>query len=96
LSNTNAAKLFQNAIQGSAVPSSYNSPTMNIGILGTGTVGETIATALIKQGHHVLMGSRRAGSEKQEPGQKRPAKKIRDLAITSPSWASSEGCLSPY
>lgn len=31
---------------------------MNIGVLGTGTVGEAIATALTKKGHNVRMGSR--------------------------------------
>jgi predicted dinucleotide-binding enzyme len=37
---------------------------MNIGILGTGTVGETLATALIKKQHNVYMGSRNANSDK--------------------------------
>ena len=37
---------------------------MNIGVLGTGVVGETIATALTEKGHNVRMGSRRAGNEK--------------------------------
>lgn len=37
---------------------------MQIGILGTGTVGETIATALIHKGHEVMMGSRTATNEK--------------------------------
>src|SRR4051812_16932463 len=37
---------------------------MNIGVLGTGTVGETIATALIEKGHNVRMGSRTADNEK--------------------------------
>jgi 8-hydroxy-5-deazaflavin:NADPH oxidoreductase len=31
---------------------------MNIGVLGTGIVGETIGTKLIELGHHVKMGSR--------------------------------------
>lgn len=42
----------------------YNFRIMRIGILGTGTVGETIASALIAKGHQVRMGSRSAGSEK--------------------------------
>ena len=33
---------------------------MRIGILGTGVVGETIGTALVKKGHQVKMGSRSA------------------------------------
>lgn len=33
---------------------------MNIGILGTGIVGETIGTALVQKGHHVKLGSRSA------------------------------------
>jgi predicted dinucleotide-binding enzyme len=37
---------------------------MKIGILGTGTVGTTIASALIKKGHSVMLGSRNRGSEK--------------------------------
>jgi predicted dinucleotide-binding enzyme len=37
---------------------------MNIGILGTGTVGETIATALVKKKHNVMLGSRTGGSDK--------------------------------
>jgi predicted dinucleotide-binding enzyme len=37
---------------------------MNIGILGTGQVGETLATKLISNGHKVKMGSRSATNEK--------------------------------
>jgi predicted dinucleotide-binding enzyme len=37
---------------------------MNAGVLGTGMVGETIATALTEKGHHVKMGSRSANNEK--------------------------------
>lgn len=37
---------------------------MNIGVLGTGVVGETIATALTEKGHNVRMGSRSASNEK--------------------------------
>ena len=37
---------------------------MNIGVLGTGMVGETIATALTEKGHNVRMGSRSANNEK--------------------------------
>ncbi|MGZ3837734.1 MAG: NADPH-dependent F420 reductase [Flavisolibacter sp.] len=37
---------------------------MKIGVLGTGTVGEAIATALINKGHQVRMGSRKANNEK--------------------------------
>ena len=37
---------------------------MKIGVLGTGVVGEAIATALINKGHHVMMGSRTTGNEK--------------------------------
>jgi 8-hydroxy-5-deazaflavin:NADPH oxidoreductase len=37
---------------------------MKIGILGTGAVGEHIGSALIKKGHFVLMGSRKAGNER--------------------------------
>lgn len=36
---------------------------MNIGVLGTGTVGQAIATALIAAGHCVMMGSRTANNE---------------------------------
>ena len=37
---------------------------MRIGVLGTGTVGTTIATKLVELGHEVKMGSRSAGNEK--------------------------------
>jgi len=37
---------------------------MKIGVLGTGVVGEAIATALINKGHHVMIGSRTANNEK--------------------------------
>ena len=37
---------------------------MKIGILGTGSVGEHIGSALIKRNFYVLMGSRKAGSER--------------------------------
>jgi predicted dinucleotide-binding enzyme len=37
---------------------------MHIGILGTGMVGQTIATRLTQLGHDVRMGSRTAGNEK--------------------------------
>ena len=37
---------------------------MRIGVLGTGVVGEAIASALINKQHLVIMGSRAAGNEK--------------------------------
>jgi predicted dinucleotide-binding enzyme len=37
---------------------------MRIGVLGTGMVGQTLATKLVELGHEVLMGSRKAGNEK--------------------------------
>lgn len=37
---------------------------MNIGVLGTGVVGKTIATALTEKGHNVRLGSRSATNEK--------------------------------
>jgi predicted dinucleotide-binding enzyme len=37
---------------------------MNIGVLGTGSVGTAIATALVTNGHQVKMGSRSATNEK--------------------------------
>lgn len=37
---------------------------MKIAVLGTGSVGETIGSALIAKGHQVKMGSRIAGNEK--------------------------------
>lgn len=37
---------------------------MNIGVLGTGIVGQTIATALNNKGHNVCIGSRMQGNEK--------------------------------
>jgi len=36
---------------------------MLIGVLGTGTVGQTLATALVAAGHEVRMGARAAGNE---------------------------------
>lgn len=37
---------------------------MKIGILGTGMVGQTIASSLISKGHEVMLGSRTAANEK--------------------------------
>jgi predicted dinucleotide-binding enzyme len=37
---------------------------MQIAVLGTGTVGQTLATKLVSLGHEVRMGSREAGNEK--------------------------------
>lgn len=37
---------------------------MHIGVLGTGTVGRTLAQALADHGHEVRMGARVAGNEK--------------------------------
>jgi hypothetical protein len=37
---------------------------MRIGILGTGVVGKTLGTKLVRLGHDVRMGSRKAGSDK--------------------------------
>src|SRR5215813_14893839 len=36
---------------------------MNIAVLGTGMVGNAIATTLVKIGHHIMMGSRTANSD---------------------------------
>jgi predicted dinucleotide-binding enzyme len=36
---------------------------VHIGVLGTGTVGRTLAQALVDRGHEVRMGSRTAGNE---------------------------------
>lgn len=47
---------------------------MNIGILGTGTVGEALATALVDKGHNVMMGSRTATNEKTQDWVKRIGK----------------------
>src|SRR3954453_17773368 len=37
---------------------------MKIGVLGTGGVGQVLATKLVELGHEVKMGSRQAGNEK--------------------------------
>ena len=37
---------------------------MRIGVLGTGVVGKTLGTKLVRLGHDVRMGSRKAGSDK--------------------------------
>jgi len=39
---------------------------MKIGVLGTGVVGETIASALIRKGHDVMMGSRTTNNAKAQ------------------------------
>jgi len=51
---------------------------MNIGIIGTGVVGETIATALINNRHHVLMGSRQGGSDKARAWIKKAGKNAQE------------------
>jgi predicted dinucleotide-binding enzyme len=40
--------------------------TVRIGVLGTGMVGNTIASKLIERGHEVQMGARNRGNEKAE------------------------------
>jgi hypothetical protein len=47
---------------------------MKIGILGSGLVGETIATALAKRNYDVMMGSRTAGNEKTKKWAKKTGK----------------------
>ena len=37
---------------------------MNIGVLGTGVVGQTLASALVQRGHEVKLGARSATNEK--------------------------------
>ncbi|MEP7241572.1 MAG: NAD(P)-binding domain-containing protein [Devosia sp.] len=37
---------------------------MKIGVLGTGAAGQTVGTALVAKGHHVMMGARSAENEK--------------------------------
>ncbi len=37
---------------------------MHVAVLGTGVVGQTLATKLVSLGHAVTMGSRQAGNEK--------------------------------
>jgi predicted dinucleotide-binding enzyme len=39
---------------------------MKVGIMGTGEVGQTLASAFLALGHEVLMGAREAGNEKAE------------------------------
>src|SRR2546428_1313443 len=48
---------------------------MKIAVLGTGMVGETIATKLIELGHEVKMGSRTANNEKASAWAKKNASK---------------------
>ncbi len=47
---------------------------MNIGILGTGIVGQTIGTRLVELGHNVKLGSRTADNEKARAWAKRAGK----------------------
>lgn len=47
---------------------------MKIGILGTGTVGEAIASALVNRGHTVMMGSRSATNDKIQAWVKKAGK----------------------
>jgi len=47
---------------------------MKIGVLGTGAVGESIATALINKGHSVSMGSRTGSNEKAKAWVKKAGK----------------------
>ncbi len=47
---------------------------MRVGILGTGVVGEALASAFIAKGHHVKMGSRTAGNEKATAWAKKAGK----------------------
>lgn len=48
---------------------------MRIGILGTGVVGQTLGTALAKNGHEVMLGSRTKGKDKAVAWVKRTGKR---------------------
>ncbi len=49
---------------GHEVPMSIRRVMQHIGVLGTGTVGSTVATRLVAQGYSVMMGSRTADNAK--------------------------------
>jgi 8-hydroxy-5-deazaflavin:NADPH oxidoreductase len=50
---------------------------MNIGVLGTGMVGEAIASRLVALGHDVTMGSRDAKNDKALPWAERAGPRAR-------------------
>lgn len=47
---------------------------MRVGILGTGVVGKTLGTQLVRVGHDVRMGSRKAGNDKAKAWTKEAGK----------------------
>lgn len=51
---------------------------MQIGILGTGSVGDALGSAFIARGHKVCMGSRAAGNEKALAWKKRSGENARE------------------
>ena len=63
---------------------------MRFGVLGTGMVGNAIATKLVQLGHEVTMGSRTAGNERaNDLGRARSATAAtRARSPTRPSSAS--------
>ncbi|HUQ62348.1 MAG TPA: NAD(P)-binding domain-containing protein [Acidimicrobiales bacterium] len=73
---------------------------MKIGVLGTGGVGQTLATALVAHGHEVKMGSRQAGNVKAvawaegagdsaSEGSFRDAAAFADLVVNATAGAAS-------
>lgn len=81
---------------------------MKIGILGTGEVGKTLASAFLATGHQVMMGSREASNEKalawaKEAGAKSAASAstgtfadaamFADVVVLAVSWEGAENAL---
>jgi predicted dinucleotide-binding enzyme len=77
---------------------------MNIGIIGTGVVGQVLAAGFIKHGHQVVIGSRDPNSDKlkewlggagkgAQTGSFAHAAKFGDVVVVATLWSGTENAL---
>jgi predicted dinucleotide-binding enzyme len=77
---------------------------MRVGVLGTGTVGQTLGTGLIALGHNVMSGSRSANNDKSaawaaaaggraSTGTFADAAAFGELIVLSTLWAGTENAI---
>lgn len=77
---------------------------MQVGILGSGTVGQSLGLGFAKLGHEVKIGTREPGSEKLKPWLAKAGKKastgsfeetarFADLAVLATLWSGTESAI---